>query len=122
MGRPDIRVLSLRILFPAVLYGCVTVAIAAPPQFDTHNPPRIGTKYYPAESKRLHEEGMCKVKVNIAADGTIRDIKLTLSTGYVRLDDACLQAFAHGGLIPAVVDGKPIDSWLEIPITWKITR
>jgi hypothetical protein len=35
--------------------------------------------------------------MTVAADGAIRDIKLTLSTGYARLDDACLQAFSKGG-------------------------
>jgi TonB family protein len=60
--------------------------------------------------------------MTVAADGAIRDIKLTLSTGYARLDDDCLQAFSKGGLVPAVVDGKPIDASVEIPITWKITR
>jgi TonB family protein len=121
MARPIVRSLSFRLLLAAVLYGGVTAALATPPKLDPHNPPHIGFKYYPIESRRLHEQGVCKVKMSVGADGAIRDIKLTLSTGFARLDDACLQAFAQGGLLPAIVDGKPIDASIEIPITWKIT-
>jgi TonB family protein len=104
----------------AVLCGYVSVAVASIPTLDPNNPPHLGTEYYPPESVRLHEEGKCKVKLMVAADGTIRDVTLTQSTGYARLDDACLKAFASGGLLPATLDGKPVDGYVEVPITWSI--
>jgi protein TonB len=91
------------------------------PKVDPKNPPHIGEAYYPAESVRLGEKGKCKVSVTVTADGKIRNIKLTESTGYPRLDQACLKALAHGGLLPATVDGKPIDMTVEIPIVWELT-
>jgi TonB family protein len=60
------------------------------------------------------------VKLTGTADGTVRDVSLTKSTGYPRLDQACLDAFIHGGLLPATQDGKLVTTTLEIPITWKL--
>jgi TonB family protein len=90
------------------------------PKVDPSNPPHIGEAYYPPESKRRGEQGKCKVRVTVTARGRIRDIKLTESTGYPRLDQACVKAFEHGGLLPAMVDGKPIDMTVEIPIVWML--
>lgn len=86
---------------------------------DPGHPLRIGENY-PAMSRRLHEEGTCKVKLTVTADGAVRDVSLTLSTGYPRLDQACLDTFIHGGLLPASVDGAPVTTTVEIPTTWKL--
>jgi protein TonB len=86
---------------------------------DAAHPVRLGENY-PPESKILGEEGVCKVKLTVTADGAVRDVTLTVSTGHPRLDQACLDAFVHGGLLPATQDGKPITTTLEIPITWKL--
>lgn len=86
---------------------------------DPAHPVRIGENY-PKESKRLHEEGVCKVNLTVTAEGAIRDMSLTQSTGYPRLDQACLEVFAHGGLLPATQNGRPLTTTLEIPITWKL--
>jgi TonB family protein len=91
------------------------------PRVDVNNPPHLGERYYPGESKRLGEQGKCKVSMLVTADGKIHDIKLTQSSGFPRLDQACLKAFAHGGLLPAVVDGKPVDMQTEESITWYLT-
>lgn len=95
--------------------GVVTTKVRADPA----HPVRIGENY-PKESKRLHEEGVCKVKLTVTAGGAVRDISLTQSTGHPRLDQACLEAFAHGGLLPATQNGTPLTTTLEIPIVWKL--
>ena len=103
-----------------VLCGCVDAASAARPTADPNNPPHVRPEDYPAESKTLHEEGNCRVKLTVSAEGVIGNITLTQSSGYPRLDEACLKAFAEGGLLPARIDGKPVDSTVEVPITWKL--
>ena len=117
---------GVAMLLSIALAGCAT-----PPTEVTHavvmikvrpdpaHPVRLGENY-PAESKLLREEGVCKVKLTVTADGTVRDVSLTKFTGYPRLDQACLEAFVHGGLLPATQDGKPVTTTLEIPITWKL--
>ncbi len=116
----------LATVMPFALFSCATqppgvahTVIMAKVRPDPAHPIRIGENY-PAESRVLHEEGMCRVKLTVTADGAARDVSLTQSTGYPRLDEACLEAFVHGGLLPATQDGTPITSTLEIPITWKL--
>ncbi len=120
MARLIVRSLRFWVLLASLSYGGVTAASDTPIKIDRHHPPHVGFDYYPIESRRLHEQGVCKVKMTVGADGVIRDIRLTLSTGFARLDAACLQAFAQGGLLPAMVDGKPVDASVELPIVWKI--
>jgi outer membrane biosynthesis protein TonB len=44
-------------------------------------PLSLGQDYYPPESRRRHEEGVCVVKITVTAQGDIEDPTLTLSTG-----------------------------------------
>jgi TonB family protein len=120
--------LGAAMLVSAALVGCATqptevthTVATTKVRPDPVHPIRIGSWYYPDESRVLHEEGVCKVKLTVAADSTIHDVSLTQSTGFPRLDQACVAAFSHGGLLPATQDGKPVTTTLEIPITWKWT-
>jgi TonB family protein len=107
-----------QLLLGTGLCGYLCAAIAGSVTLDLHHLPHIGNAYYPAESKRLYEEGICKVTLTVTAKKEIHDIRLTESSGYPRLDEACMKAFTHGGLLPAEVDGKPIDSTVTIPVVW----
>jgi TonB family protein len=119
-----IRESVLAMLVWTAIYGCATRPTEVPHVRTTVRPdpsrPFHLEDDYPPESKLLHEEGVCKVKLTVTADGNVRDISLTKSTGYPRLDQACLVAFVGGGFLPATQDGKPITTTLEIPITWKL--
>ena len=88
---------------------------------DPGHPLRIGEEYYPLESRRLQEEGICVVRIEVDPDGYIRATQLLSSSGFGRLNAACLAGFAGGRLIPAAVDGKPVSAWVEIPVIWKLT-
>jgi TonB family protein len=92
-----------------------------PAKIDQEHPLRIGEDFYPIESRRLNEEGMCVVRVEVDIDGHIRATQLISSSGFERLDAACLAAFADGRLIPATVDGRPVASWAAIPVKWKLS-
>jgi protein TonB len=72
---------------------------------DPRHPLKIGEDYYPDASKRANEEGRCIVKLTVAADGRIVDQSIESSTGFPRLDEACL---------------KPIEMTATIPIVWKL--
>lgn len=97
-------------------------AVKTNPRFDPVHPPRVGNKYYPKESLRAHEQGKCLVKITIQADGKTRDASITQSTGFPRLDQACLQALVPGHFIPATEDGTPVEVTREIPIVWVLNR
>jgi TonB family protein len=91
------------------------------PRIDPSHPLRIGEEYYPAESRRLQEEGRCVVRIQVDPDGHIRATQLLSSSGFPRLNEACLAAPADGRLMPATLDGKPISAWVELPIIWRLT-
>lgn len=85
---------------------------------DPAYPPRVGEAFYPKDSKKRGEQGICVVNVTVAADGTVEGAVLTSSTGYSSLDKACLRALNPGKMIPATVDGKPIKVSQDFTIHW----
>jgi periplasmic protein TonB len=87
---------------------------------DPKHPLHIGEEWYPDASKRANEEGSCKVKITVGADGKINDQSIETSTGFPRLDDACLKAVKGQRMQPALQDGKPIEYTGLLPITWKL--
>jgi protein TonB len=90
-------------------------------KMDPKHPLRIGEEYYPDASKRANEEGRCIVQVTVAADGRITGETIQTSSGFPRLDDACLKGVHGQRVIPATEDGKPVEKTVAIPIVWKLT-
>jgi TonB family protein len=90
------------------------------PKQDPNHPLHIGEEFYPFQSRRLQEEGTCVVRLQVDAQGHIRAAQLVSSTGYERLNKACLAAFVDVSLLPATLDGKPVAAWTLERITWKL--
>jgi protein TonB len=109
----------------------VAAPVAAPPpapkagtniKMDPKHPLKIGEDYYPDASKRANEEGRCTVKVTVAVDGRITSESIEQSSGFPRLDEACLKGVHGQRVIPATEDGKPVEKTVSIPIVWKLTN
>ena len=98
-----------------------SVALRTPARLDPQHPLHVGLAYYPKASKRAHEEGRCILAVTVAADGRIIEESLHSSSGYARLDQACLNAVVGQRMRPATENGKPIESRIALPIVWKLT-
>jgi protein TonB len=92
------------------------------PRMDPKHPLKIGEEWYPDASKRANEEGRCIVQVTVAADGTIKSESIQQSSGFPRLDDACLKAVHGQRMIPATEEGKPVEKTAALPIVWKLTK
>jgi protein TonB len=103
------------------------VAVAAPPKpgtpirQDPKHPLRIGEDYYPDASKRANEEGRCIVLMTVSADGRITNESIQTSSGFPRLDEACLKGVHGQRMLPATEEGKPVEKTVSIPIVWKLT-
>ncbi len=93
----------------------------SPPRMDPRHPLKIGSDWYPDASKRAGEEGTCRVKLTVAPDGRISGESLEKSSGFPRLDEACLKAVHGQRLLPATENGKAIELTTIVPITWKLT-
>ena len=92
----------------------------SPIRQDPKHPLHIGEDYYPDASKRANEDGPCRVRVSVAVDGRIIDASIESSSGFPRLDDACLKGVKGQRVLPAMEDGKPIETTTIVPITWKL--
>jgi protein TonB len=93
-----------------------------PPRMDPKHPLKIGEEWYPDASKRANEEGRCIVQMTVAADGRVAAETLQQSSGFPRLDEACLKAVHGQRMLPATEEGKPIEKTVSIPIVWKLTK
>jgi protein TonB len=107
---------------PVVQAAAAAPKPGTPPRMDPKHPLKIGEEWYPDASKRANEEGRCVVQVTVAADGTIKSESLQSSSGFPRLDDACLKAVHGQRMLPATEDGKPIEKTAALPIVWKLTK
>jgi len=106
--------------------------VAAPPppvqhnstniRMDPKHPLKIGEEYYPDASRRANEEGRCVVEVTVAVSGQITAEKIQTSSGFPRLDEACLKGVHGQRVLPATEDGKPVEKTVAIPIVWKLTK
>jgi protein TonB len=90
-------------------------------KMDPKHPLKIGEEYYPDASKRANEEGRCIVQVTVSATGKITNESIQTSSGFPRLDEACLKGVHGQQVIPATEDGKPVEKTVAIPIVWKLT-
>jgi TonB family protein len=87
---------------------------------DLKHPPHMGEDHYPKESIKKREQGTCYLTFLIQADGSVPAAQLLKSSGYPRLDIACFEAFIDVPMLPAIVDGVPVTSWLinPMPLAW----
>jgi periplasmic protein TonB len=88
---------------------------------DPKHPLHIGEEYYPDASKRANEEGRCIVTITVGVDGKISNEAIQTSSGFPRLDEACLKGVHGQRMLAATEDGKPVAKTVTIPIVWKLT-
>jgi periplasmic protein TonB len=92
-----------------------------PPRQDPKHPLRIGPDWYPDASRRANEEGRCTVTVTVSVDGKITGESLASSSGFPRLDEACLKAVHGLRMLPATEGGKPVEKTVSLPIAWRLS-
>jgi protein TonB len=92
-----------------------------PPRQDPKHPLHIGEDYYPDASKRANEEGRCIVLITVSVDGRISNESIQTSSGFPRLDEACLKGVHGQRMLPATEEGKPVEKTIAQPIVWKLT-
>ncbi len=66
-------------------------------------PPR-----YPPAARRLGEEGIVVLRVELDEQGKVCAAKISASSGFGRLDDAALAAVRTWQCTPAQREGKPV--------------
>jgi TonB family protein len=61
----------------------------------------------------------CYVLMWVRRSGFIQAVQVVKSTGFERLDAACIKGVVHQTLIPASDGTSPIDAWEILPIEWR---
>jgi protein TonB len=75
---------------------------------------------YPAKSMRNEETGVSTVSFLIGVDGKVIDSKVTRSSGFRDLDRAAQTGLGKCQFKPAMVDGKPEQSWALVQYVWNL--
>lgn len=79
-----------------------------------HNPPPP----YPKQSRRLGEQGRVVLAVEIDINGEASQTKISISSGYSRLDRAALETVLKWRFIAGKNNGRPQKMWVHIPINF----
>jgi protein TonB len=77
---------------------------------------------YPAEARRMRQEGVVMVSVEVGADGRPSDVSLGRSSGFTLLDQAAVQAVRRWTFEPARAAGLPVSSRVEVPVRFSLSR
>jgi TonB family protein len=80
---------------------------------------KVGPDFYPPESRKRKEKGICVVHVYVAADGSSSNVTLTQSTGFDALDQACRSAVHEAQFDPGKENGTAIGAATDIIIIWQ---
>jgi periplasmic protein TonB len=65
---------------------------------------------------------VCTVQVTVSSDGRVTAESIQQSSGFPRLDEACLKAVHGQRMTPATESGKPVEKTASLPIRWKLTN
>jgi protein TonB len=95
------------------------------PNSDNEIPPHDNVSYlnnphpiYPKKSRRLNEQGKVVLAVEVDLNGTVSQIKISLTSGYPRLDRAAIETIRSWRFIVGKKSGVPQKIWVNIPINF----
>ncbi len=111
---------------PAVAES-VTKPISKPTDTQTFQSPSFNAAYlnnpapnYPSISRRLGEEGLVLLHVQVTADGTADSVALQTSSGSDRLDQAALEAVKKWQFVPAKRGEQSVSASVVVPVRFSI--
>ncbi len=75
---------------------------------------------YPLAARRRGHEGRALLSARVRSDGACAEVVLKASSGYASLDAAALDTVRKWRFIPARRAGAAVDSWVEVPIVFRL--
>jgi protein TonB len=105
-----------------------TAPTPAPPAPPVKTGVSIGASYrasnrqpvQPPMSVRYGEQGTVMLQVLVKADGTAGSVDIKKSSGFPLLDEAARTTVQTWRFNPATVDGKPVQEWYVVPVTFTL--
>ena len=77
---------------------------------------------YPPQSRRIGEEGKVILRVFVTADGGAQQVEIKTSSGSDRLDESAQRTVRRWKFIPARRGGIAVESWVLVPIVFKLEQ
>ncbi len=77
--------------------------------------------HYPSLSRRLNEEGLVVLKIQVHADGSVGKITVVEEPGYPRLVKATISAVKKSTFQPALKNGKAVEDTIVLRFRFKLT-
>ena len=77
---------------------------------------------YPLLARHRREEGLALLSVKVTAQGNVSRVALKKSSGFPLLDAAATKAVAQWQFEPARVGALAVESEIEVPVQFKLTR
>lgn len=75
---------------------------------------------YPLAARRRGMQGRVLLAAHVRMDGVCAEVHLKQSSGYALLDESALEAVRHWRFLPAQRGGVAIDSWVEVPVNFRL--
>lgn len=75
---------------------------------------------YPSVSRRLGEQGLVMLHVQVTEDGAAGSVALQTSSGSTRLDQAALEAVKKWRFIPAKRGEQPVSASVTVPVRFSL--
>jgi protein TonB len=77
---------------------------------------------YPDSARREGKEGRVVFRVLVDEEGRTKAIEINSSSGHALLDRAATQAIRKWRFVPAHAGGKPIETWVKVPIEFQLSN
>ncbi|BAV32541.1 hypothetical protein SCL_0219 [Sulfuricaulis limicola] len=75
---------------------------------------------YPLVARRHGAQGRVILSVQVSASGMSHEVLLKRSSGHAVLDDAALQTVRRWRFVPARRGDTPVESWVDVPIIFRL--
>jgi len=75
---------------------------------------------YPPLAARLHHEGEVDISYTIGADGWVKNLTVTKSSGYDELDKAVVNCFSQSVFWPVMQQGHGVEIDRKLAINWRL--
>jgi len=100
---------------------------------EQHDEPLVESRYdvaalnnpkppYPLAARRQGAEGRVVLRVQVLEDGRCTEVHIVRSSGHALLDASALTTVRRWRFVPATRAGKPVSSWVEVPIHFQLQR
>jgi len=78
--------------------------------------------HYPDIARREGKEGRVLLRVLVDEEGRTKAIEVNASSGHGMLDQAATEAIKKWRFVPARADGKPVETWVKVPIDFQLSN